>query len=233
MKYRAENFSEEERNSIIQLGKIVAYVFKINEDELRSHVRKREFTDARKALSSIASSNIDVASSERFKQWGYNMTSLTSWYLNCDHSSISYSVDKAGELYEVDKNFKFLYDSIIELINKPSEEVLNKIELAKNEMDELTWDEVKDNVNFTHKVRYSVAPEEVLLDIEDLYSRGYSVALIANKYKMMPTFVGYVSRIRGLERKEKHKLFLTANQLIHRRKAIIAPEVKTLHTVDY
>lgn len=233
MKYRAENFSEEERNNIIQLGKIVAYVFKIDEGDLRSHVRKREFTDARKALASIASSNIDVASCQAFKRWGYNMTALTSWYLDCDHSTASYSVDKAAELYEVDKNFKFLYDSIIELINQPSEEVLNKIESAKTEMDDLTWDEVKDSVHYTHKVRYSLAPEDILLDIVDLYTRGYSVALIANKYKMMPTFVGYVSKIRGLDRKQKIRSFLTANQLIHRRSAMVAPEVKQVNTIDY
>lgn len=233
MKYRADQFSEEERNNIIELGKIVAYVFKINEDELRSHVRKQKFTDARKALSSIASSNIDVANFKNLKYCGYSKLSLTAWYLDFDHSTVSYAIDKASDLYLTDKGFRMLYDSIIDLINKPTEEVLNRIELAKTEMDNLTWNEVKDTPSYAHKVRYSTAPEEVLLDISNLYTRGYSEALIANKYKVVPTFIQYVAKVRNIDRKKRNESFMTANQLISRRSATVIPEIKSVQTVSY
>ena len=233
MKYRGDQFSEEEKNNIIQLGKIVSYVFKIDENNLRSHTRKRMFTDARKALASIVSSNISIAASNKFKSCGYNKLSLTAWYLDFDHSTVSYAIDKASDLYVVDSNFKLLYDSIIEILNNPTDELLRRVELYDHELDLVTWDESKDNPAYTHKLRYSIAPEDVLLDISNLYTRGYSEALIANKYKIVPTFISYVAKVRNLERKKRNESFMTANQLISRRSATVIPEIKSVQTVSY
>ena len=232
MKYRGDQFSEEEIKSINCLGKIVSHVFKIDVSELRSKVRKRRFTDARKVLSSVSSSNIEVGIFNRFKSTEFNCLALTSWYLDVDHSSISYAIDKSTELYDVDKEFKMLYDSVISLINQPTEDLLNRIDMAEHEMDRFVWDDVKDNVSFTHKLRYSLAPEEVILDIANLYVRGYSSALIADKYKIVPSFISYVVRMRKVNKLSRGASFMTASQLISRRNAILAPSIKPVNKVN-
>ena len=233
MKYRGDQFSSEEIKSINCLGKIVSHVFKIDVSELRSKVRKRRFTDARKVLSSVSSSNIDVGIFNRFKSTEFNCLALTSWYLDVDHSSISYAIDKSTELYDVDNEFKMLYDSVISLINQPTEDLLNRIDMAEHEMDRFIWSDVKDNISFTHKLRYSLAPEDTLLEIANMYSRGYSPSLIADKYKIIPSFVSYVAKMRNVNKISRGASFMTASQLISRRSASLAPSLKSVQTVNY
>jgi hypothetical protein len=233
MKYRRDQFSDEEIDSINSLGKIVAYVFKIDVSELRSHVRKRRFTDARKVLSSVSSNNIHVGLCERFISSSFNCLALTSWYLDVDHSSISYSINKCTELYDVDSEFKMLYDSVIALINNPTEDLLKRIDNTNHEMDRFTWDDVKDNTSFTHKLRYSLAPEEVILGIANLYSRGYSNAIIVNKYQIIPSFISYVIKMRKVNKISRNTSFMTASQLIARRNVTLAPLVKSENKINY
>jgi hypothetical protein len=233
MKYRRDQFSDEEVDSIYALGRIVAHVFKIDVSELRSPVRKRRFTDARKVLCSVASNNIDVYLCRRFKDDSFNHLTLASWYLDVDHSTVSYSIDKSTELYDTDKEFKMLYDSVIALINQPSEELLNRIDTTEHEMDRFTWDEVKDNMSFTHVLRYSLAPEEVILDIANLYARGYSQAIIVSKHQIAPSFISYVARMRKVNKISRSTSFMTANQLIARRNATLAPLVRSENKINY
>jgi hypothetical protein len=233
MKYKRDQFSEDEINSINALGNIVAHVFKIDVSELRSHVRKRRFTDARKVLSSVSSSNIHVGLCERFISTNFHCLALTAWYLDVDHSSVSYAIDKSTELYDNDKEFKMLYDSVIALINEPSEELLNRIDTTEHEMDRFTWNDVKDNMSFTHKLRYSLAPEEVILDIANLYVRGYSNAVIYNKYQIVPSFISYVAKMRKVNKISRKESFMTANQLIARRNVTLAPLVRSENKINY
>jgi len=233
MKYRGDQFSGEEIKSINCLGKIVSHVFKIDVSELRSKIRKRRFTDARKVLSSVSSSNIDVGICNRFRCDSFKHLALTTWYLDVDHSTISYSIDKCTELYHTDSEFKMLYDSVIAMINQPSEELLKRIDTTKHEMERFVWSDVKDNISFTHKLRYSLAPEDVLLEIANLYSRGYSPALIADKYKIIPSFVSYVVKMRNVNKISRGASFMTASQLISRRSASLAPSIKSENKVSY
>jgi hypothetical protein len=233
MKYKRDQFSEDEINSINALANIVAHVFKIDVSELRSHVRKRRFTDARKVFCSIASNNIDVYLCRRFKDDSFNHLTLASWYLDMDHSTVSYSINKSMELYDTDKEFKMLYDSVIALINQPSEDLLKRIDTTEHEMDRFTWDDVKDNMSFTHKLRYSLAPEEVILDIANLYVRGYSNAVIYKKYQIVPSFISYVARMRKVNKISRKESFMTANQLIARRNVTLAPLVRSENKINY
>jgi len=126
-----------------------------------------------------------------------------------------------------------LYDSVIAMINQPSEELLKRIDTTKHEMERFVWSDVKDNISFTHKLRYSLAPEDVLLEIANLYSRGYSPALIADKYKIIPSFVSYVVKMRNVNKISRGASFMTASQLISRRSASLAPSIKSENKVSY
>lgn len=233
MRYRAKDFSEEERNSIKELGKIVAHVFKIHVSELRSNIRKRRFTDARKVLASIASSNIPVGICDRFRDTGFHQLALTAWYLDFDHSTVSYAVDKANALYKVDPEFKMLYDSVISLLNNPTDDLLNRIEIAEFEVDRFTWGDVKDSIAFTHKLRYMLAPTEVVDGICNLYTKGYSVALIADKYRVVPSFIPYLVKMKGIKKYSRSKSFDSVTSLIAKRNDAMFPEVKQSHTIEY
>jgi len=181
----------------------------------------------------VSSSNIHVGLCERFISTNFHCLALTAWYLDVDHSSVSYAIDKSTELYDNDKEFKMLYDSVIALINEPSEELLKRIDTTEHEMDRFTWDDVKDNMSFTHKLRYSLAPEEVILDIANLYVRGYSNAVIYNKYQIAPSFISYVARMRKVNKISRKESFMTANQLIARRNVTLAPLVRSENKINY
>jgi hypothetical protein len=220
MKYKRNNFSEEEIEQIESLGKIVCYIFSIEESDLRGKCRQRDFTDARKILSSCASSNIEVKSSYNIKSVGYNHVSLASWYLNVDHSSISYSINKASDLYQVDDKFKVLYDCVMAIVNNPDDDTLNKINKYSWQKP-VTWEEARDNKMFRHKLRFALAPKEVIDGIVSLYERGYGGSLIASKYSLSSSFVNYVIGELKVKRLSKVPSSLRTSQLIARRSAVV------------
>jgi hypothetical protein len=234
MKYTRDKFTEEEIEQIESLGKIVCYIFGIEEEELRGKVRERDFTDARKVLASCASSNIDVRSSYNYMSVGYNHVALASWYLNTDHSSVSYSVNKAAELYQVDEKFKVLYDCVMAIINNPDDQTLSTLNKYSWEK-QLTWDDVRSNNMFTHKLRMSLVPQEVIDGIVSLYERGYGGALISNKYSVLSSFVNYVIEKLNVTRVNRGLSFVHASHLLARRSADIksAPVSNVSSKSDY
>ena len=220
MKYTRDKFTEEEIEQIESLGKIVCYIFGIEESELRGRIRERDFTDARKVLASCASSNIDVRSSYNYKSVGYNHVALASWYLNTDHSSVSYFINKAAELYQVDPKFKVLYDCVMAIINNPNDDTLSKLNKYSWEK-QVTWEDARANKMFKDKLRYSLAPKEVIDGIVSLYERGYGGALISNKYSVLSSFVNYVIKELKVSRLSKVPSFIRTSQLIARRSAVV------------
>jgi hypothetical protein len=226
MKYTRDRFTEEEIEQIESLGMIVCYIFGIEEDELRGKVRQRDFTDARKVLASCASSNIDVKSSYNYKSTGHNHLGLSSWYLNTDHSSVSYSVNKAAELYQVDEKFKVLYDCVMAIINNPNDDTLSKLNKYSWQKP-VTWEEVRDNKIFRHKLRFDLAPKEVINGIVSLYERGYGGTLISNKYSVSSSFVNYVIEKLNISRVNRGLSFVHASHLIARRSTVVKSAPKS------
>ena len=226
MKYTKDKFTEEEIKQIESLGLIVCYIFGIEERDLRSKVRERDFTDARKVLASCASNNIDVISSYNYKCVGYNHVALASWYLDMDHSTISYSIKKAAQLYEFDVKFKALYDRVMALVNNPDEKTLDNLDKYTWEK-ELSWEDVRANQMFKDRLRFALAPQEVIDGIVSLYERGYGGALISNKYSVVSSFVNYVIRELNVSRVRKGSSFVQASQLIKGMSAVVKSALKS------
>lgn len=234
MKYTRDKFTEEEIEQIESLGMIVCYIFGIEESDLRGKVRERDFTDARKVLASCASSNIDVSASYNYKSVGYNHVALASWYLGTDHSSVSYAINKAAELYQVDPKFKVLYDCVMAILNNPDDHTLDSLNKYSWEK-QVTWEDARANKMFKDKLRYDLAPKDVIDGIVSLYERGYGGALISNKYSVLSSFVNYVIKKLNVTRINRGLSFVYTSHLISRRSANIksAPKSNVLHKSDY
>ena len=225
MKYTRDKFTEQEIKQIESLGFVVCYVFGIEESDLRSKVRERDFTDARKVLASCASNNIDVNASYNYKCVGFNHVALASWYLDMDHSTISYSISKAAQLYEYDIKFKALYDRVMAIGNNPDEKTLDNLNKYSWEK-ELSWEDVRANKMFKDKLRFALAPQEVIDGIVSLYERGYGGALISNKYSVLSSFVNYVIRELNVTRVKKGSSFVQASQLIKGMSSVVKSALK-------
>lgn len=225
MKYTRDKFTEQEIKQIESLGFVVCYVFGIEESDLRSKVRERDFTDARKVLASCASNNIDVNASYNYKCVGFNHVALASWYLDMDHSTISYSISKAAQLYEYDLKFKALYDRVMAIVNNPDEKTLDNLNKYSWEK-ELSWEDVRANKMFKDKLRFALAPQEVIDGIVSLYERGYGGALISNKYSVLSSFVNYVIRELNVTRVKKGSSFIDASQLIKGMSSVVKSALK-------
>lgn len=225
MKYTRDKFTEQEIKQIESLGFVVCYVFGIEESDLRSKVRERDFTDARKVLASCASNNIDVNASYNYKCVGFNHVALASWYLDMDHSTISYSISKAAQLYEYDIKFKALYDRVMAIVNNPDEKTLDNLNKYSWEK-ELSWEDVRANKMFKDKLRFALAPQEVIDGIVSLYERGYGGALISNKYSVLSSFVNYVIRELNVTRVKKGSSFIDASQLIKGMSSVVKSALK-------
>lgn len=225
MKYTRDKFTEQEIKQIESLGFVVCYVFGIEESDLRSKVRERDFTDARKVLASCASNNIDVNASYNYKCVGFNHVALASWYLDINHSTISYSISKAAQLYEYDIKFKALYDRVMAIVNNPDEKTLDNLNKYSWEK-ELSWEDVRANKMFKDKLRFALAPQEVIDGIVSLYERGYGGALISNKYSVLSSFVNYVIRELNVTRVKKGSSFIDASQLIKGMSSVVKSALK-------
>lgn len=234
MNYTRDKFTEEEIAQIESIGRIVCYVFNIEEDDLRGKCRKREISDARKATASCASNLIRTRCSRLFKSSSYNNVAIASWYLNIDHGTASYCVNKASDLYNTDDEFRCLYDCVMTIINNPDEETISNIN-TKAWHEELTWEEVRSNKLFREKIRMSLAPKEVIDGICDLYSRGYGGALISSKYKVLSSFVNYVIREKKVYRATRLGSLVRASSAIARRNTVVmsAPKSNVYNRSDY
>ena len=126
MFYSEDRFTEEEKMAIEGLSLLVAELCDVEYVDLVSKSRKRELVDARKLICMYAYDNIPVASTKMRKS-----LALASWFFNCDHSTVIYSIDAGRDLYQTDIKFKTYYDSIISIIDNPEYNADSVLNVAK------------------------------------------------------------------------------------------------------
>jgi len=210
MKYTDENrFTQDERDAMDGLARVVAFVCGVDYDEIKSKTRKRKIVDARKIACKYAYDNIP----NTMFLGGRNLA-LPSWYFGLDHGTVHHSIDKADELYEADPMFAKLYDAVIDIVDNPKYEpdfTYDKLYEKKR-----TWESVRMDNNEYHKTRYAFMPQYVREDIVSMFERGYGELTIANKVGTTMGFVQYFIKREGLKKDKMAKI----------RKAISSQSVK-------
>ena len=200
MKYTDENrFTEDEKDAMDGLARVVAFVCGIDYDEIKSKTRKRKIVDARKIACKYAYDNIP----NTMFLGGRNLA-LPSWYFGLDHGTVHHSIDKADELYEADPMFAKLYDAVIDIVDNPKYEpdfTYDKLYAKKR-----TWETVRMDMNEYNKTRYAFMPQYVREDIVSMFERGYGELTIANKLGTTMPFVEYFIKREGLKRDKMAKI---------------------------
>jgi hypothetical protein len=194
MKYVNENrFTEDERDAMDGLARVVAYICCVDYDEMRSKSRKRELVDARKIACKYAYDNIPNSKFIR----GRNLA-LPSWYFKCDHSSTSHAIHTADELYEHETVFAKLYDTVIEIVDNPNYEPDD--DYRRFVSGKKIWENVRMDDREYHKTRYSVIPDSVKEEIINMFNKGYGQLSIANKVRTTVPFIDYFTKREGLKK---------------------------------
>jgi hypothetical protein len=194
MHYRDENrFTQDERDAMDGLARVVAYVCAVDYEEMKSKCRKRELVDARKIACKYAYDNIP---NSKFN-CGRNLA-LPSWYFKCDHSSISHAIHTADELYEYEPVFAKLYDTVIEIVDNPNFEP--DADYLRFVSGKKIWENVRMDDREYHKTRYSVIPESVKEEIINMFNKGYGQLSIANKVRTTVPFIDYFIKREGLKK---------------------------------
>jgi hypothetical protein len=200
MLYTDENrFTEDEKDAMDGLTRVVAYVCGVDYDALKSKSRKHSITDARKIACKYAYDNIP----NTMFLGGRNLA-LPSWYFGLDHGTVHYSIEKADALYEADPMFAKLYDAVIDIVDNPKYEpdfTYDKLYAKKR-----TWESVRIDMNEYNKTRYSFMPQYVREDIVNMFTRGYGELTIANKVGTTMPFVEYFIKREGLKRDKMAKI---------------------------
>lgn len=208
MKYTEDRFTEEEKLAIDSLAKIVCYFFDISVEDVRGKSRLRQFTDARKIIASYAYHNIPVKNVNYSK--GSGTTSLASWYLDVDHTSIVYCVEECDALIQSNSNFATIYDAIIDAINIKDVDgvtVADKIFIK-------TWEMVREDIDEPNHIKYDLVPPSVLTNIRNLYKKGYSEITIGNRCGTTHSFIKHVVNKEGLMRDKQRSIVDTANKMM-------------------
>ena len=200
VEYTTDRFTEKEILFAHTVADAVCKVFGIENSELRGVSRKSLFTDARKAFAHYLSSNIVLE-----KVAGSYHVALATWYLNQHHSTVCYAVEQANNLYRTDALFRSRYDNVIGLMADPYNFQVCVIEQVKDEPKEkrkLTWEDVKMNYGYTHRVKEQLLPIKVSQRIKELYRLGYSFVQIAYQVGTTDGFVSYYVKKNGFQRGE-------------------------------
>jgi len=194
-----DKFTEDEREAMDGLARVVAFVCDISYEAIRSSSRKRPATDARKIACKYAYDNIPNS-----KLICEKNLALCSWYFNQDHGTIHYAVAKADELYETDVNFAKLYDAVVNIVDNPDYEPdFTYTDLYKGKND---WESVRMNINERHSNRYRFMPQYVKDDITSLFRKGYGELSIAIKVQTTFDFINYFIKREGLRRDKMAKI---------------------------
>jgi hypothetical protein len=200
MHYIDENrFTQDERDAMDGLARVVAYVCAVDYEEMKSKCRKRELVDARKIACKYAYDNIP---NSKFN-CGRNLA-LPSWYFKCDHSSISHAIHTADELYEYEPVFAKLYDTVIEIVDNPNFEP--DADYLRFISGKKIWENVRMDDREYHKTRYCVIPESVKEEITNMFNKGYGQLSIANKVRTTVPFIDYFIRREGLKKDKMAKI---------------------------
>lgn len=185
--YPVERFTKEEIDIVNKVGRIVCHVFDVQESDLRSSLKTNPLPDARKVLSHYISTNIKL---ENF--FGNYHVALATWYLNKDHSTICYAVQKANDLYETDVFFRASYDNVVSIINNPNDYQFIVVEKNEKPVEiKLMWEDVRRNPGYKNNVKMKLMPEKVSNRLKDMYYMGYSIPQIAYDIKATISFVKY------------------------------------------
>lgn len=210
MYYTDENkFTEDEREAMDGLARVVAFVCDISYEAIRSNCRKRPVVDAKKIACKYAYDNIPNS-----KLICEKNLALCSWYFKQDHGTIHYTIAKAQELYETEPNFAKLYDAVVNIVDNPTYEPdFTYSDLYKGQTN---WDGVRMNINERHSVRYRHMPQYVKDDIIMLFGKGYGELTIAKKVETTLDFINYFIKREGLKRDKMAKI----------RKALSSQSVK-------
>lgn len=194
-----DKFTEDEREAMDGLARVVAFVCEISYEAIRSASRKRPVTDAKKIACKYAYDNIPNS-----KLLGEKNLGLSSWYFKQDHGTIHYTITKADELYETDVNFAKIYDAVVNIVDNPNYEPdFTYTDLYKGKTD---WDSVRMNINERHLTRYKYMPQYVKDDIILLFNKGYGELSIANKVQTTFDFINYFIKREGLKRDKMEKI---------------------------
>lgn len=186
MFYREDRFTEEEKMAIEGLSLLVAELCGIEYADLLSKSRKRELVDARKLICMYAYDNIPVASTKMRKS-----LALASWFFNCDHSTVIYSIDAGRDLYQTDIKFKTYYDSIISVIDNPEYNPDTVLNAVNNELNTMSWSFVRKDVREKTYIRYLMMPEDIKDQVRDLFKRGFTEFTIAEKTETTVDLISY------------------------------------------
>jgi hypothetical protein len=194
MHYRDESkFTQDERDAMDGIARVVAIVCRLNIEELRSKSRKRHVADARKIACKYAFDNIPNSKS----MVGRNL-SLSAWYFDLDHSSVSHAVHTADHLYDYDSDFAKLYDTVVEIVNNPNYKPDS--EYHRIVSNKKTWDDVRMDEREYNKTKYSLLPESVKEEIINIYKKGYGLLHISNKVGTTINFVEYLIKKEGVKK---------------------------------
>jgi hypothetical protein len=194
MHYKDENrFTQDERDAIDGLARVVATVCRLDVEELRSKSRKRHVADARKIACKYTYDNIP---NSKFMV-GRNL-SLSAWYFNLDHSTVSHAVHTADHLYDYDPEFAKIYDTVVEIIDNPNYKPDS--EYHKIMSNKKTWDDVRMDEREYNKTKYSLLPESVKEEIINIYKKGYGLLHISNKVGTTIDFVEYLIKKEGVKK---------------------------------
>lgn len=225
--YSRERFTEEEILIVQNVANVVCKVFGVTIDELKSDVRVRPVPDARKVICHYLAKNIRL---ENFQ--GRYHIALATWFLNQDHSTVSYAVKQAGFLYETDIFFKAAYDNVVNMINNPDDYDFNLVLPIVNESD-VSWNDVRRNCGYKYEKKKKLIPTDVSKRIIEMYEAGYSISNICREMMVGDKFLNKYVKDLGLQRLDicdkKPRILLSSRNYDSFR----APTRTICKTIDY
>lgn len=192
--YTRERFTDEEVETIEVVSKIVCEIYGITVEDLRGSSRNFPLPDARKMVSHYICNNLELENVS-----GYYNVALPTWYLNRNHTSITYYVRTAADMYEADELFRGMYDKFIAVLNGLEE---SEYSLPKKEVEEkkYTWEQVRGSSQFSFAVKEMLMPKVVADRMLEMYNMGYSFMQIKHYSRAGEPFVRYFINKHAQER---------------------------------
>lgn len=221
--YTRERFTDEEVETIEIVSNIVCEMYGISLDDLRSSARNFPLPDARKIVSHYICNNLELE-----KVSGFYNVALPTWYLNRNHTSITYYVNSASELYESDSLFRKMYDKLLAVLSgaENSEYSLPEKEVAEKKY---TWEQVRCSNKFSFAVKEMLLPKKVAYRMIEMYNMGYSFMQIKHYSRAGEPFVRYFLRKHGGERSKIKLMGFAKSSPVYYN---VSSKAKT-STVDY
>ena len=199
MHYTEDKFTEDEREAIESLAKVVCYVCGLSYEELRGTSRVRPAPDARKMVYKYAYDNINIGTT-----YGGSGYALSAWFFDQDHSTISHGMKEFDKLYITNEEFRSVYDKLIETINNP--EIMRQFDPKRMYLTEKTWELVRYNVNERLGIKYNLMPEDLRTKSIELYKKGYGYQTIACEVGTDTSLIIYLIKRLGIKKDKVEKI---------------------------